>query len=152
MAYVQEVLGGAVVMKSPTVFATAENLAAATGTYGQYLVMKSIYVTRLEFMVSAAVTAGTGAPVVTFYRRPTMGSDSGRVAIGTITVPNSASVGQVIYKDVTPVLLSPGEEISMARTTQATDGGTAAGQGYYGFVAELKPESPANCTNMVASA
>lgn len=152
MAYPQEVLVGAVVMKSPTAFATAENIAAAVGIYGQYIVMKPIKVARLEFAVATAVTSGSVSAAVTFYRRVTLGSTVGQVAIGTITIPNSASVGQVIYKDVSPVTINAGEEISMARTVQAVDAGTAAGTGYYGFVAELKTETPANGSNMVASA
>lgn len=151
MAYPQEYVGGVVVANS-NAFLTAENLAAATGDYGQYNIMKPIKVTRLTFVVSSAVTAGTTAPVVTFYRRPTFGSNTGRVAIGTLTIPNSASVGQVIYKDVNPVMINAGEQISFARTVQAADGGTAAGLGFYGFMSELKTETPANSSNMVASA
>lgn len=151
MAYPQEYIGGAVTRKT-NAFDTAENLAAATGDYGQHIVMKPLKVTRLEFVVTAALTAGSTAPAVTFYRRPTLGSNTGRVAIGTLTIPNSASVGQVIYKDVNPMLVNAGEEISFARTVQAVDGGTASGTGFYGYVAELKTEVPLNSSNMVKSA
>lgn len=151
MAYVQEQLGLALLRKS-NAHDTAENLAAAGAVYGGYLVTSQVKVKRLAFYVSTAIVAGTTAPVVEFNRRPTYNSSSGEVLLGQLTIPTGTAAGKVVFKDIDPVVLNPGEELSYEHVTQAADSGTAAGAGFYAVELILDPEVDANQSNMIESA
>ena len=131
---------------------TAENLAATAAVYGGYYVMRPVKVTGFYFLVTTAVLAGTTAPVVEINRRPTPGSSSGEVQMASMTIPTASAAGKVLYKQIEPVLCYPGDEISLEHVTQAADGGTAAGIGFYGFDYEVVSEAVANCGDLVASA
>lgn len=131
---------------------TPLNLAAATGNYAACAIMTPLALNRLSFLVTTAVTSGSVAGQVAFKRYPTYNSSAGSVAIGTLTIPNAASVGQVYYKDVGYTKLNAGEQLQILIGTQAVDSGTAAGAGYVGFSYEPAPDSTGNQTNMVASA
>ncbi len=131
---------------------TAEALAAAAAVYDGFLCTRGCRVNRLMFVVTTLVAADTTAPVVEFNRRPTPGSATGEVALGTLTIPEGAAVGDVLYKDIDPVEFAPGEELSFEHTVQAADSSSAAGAGYYGYEIEDSPEEAANQTKMEASA
>ncbi len=131
---------------------TAEVLSAAAAVYGGYLVTKQCKIKRIKFYVTLLVAASTTAPVVEFNRRPTYNSSSGEIALGTLTIPNGAAVGSVYYKDIDPVVLFPGDELSFEHITQAVDASAAAGAGFYAFEIEEDPEVPANQSKMIASA
>lgn len=93
------------------------------------------------------VVAPTVTPtVVDFDRRPTAGSDSGRVLIATITIPLSLALGKVIYKDGLNHRVDPGNEVVVEVTTAST-----AGSGTFGIDVERAQETPANNTAMQAS-
>jgi hypothetical protein len=132
--------------------ATALNLAAAVGLYIGYAVHSAVSLNRLSFLVTSAVTAGSVAGQVAFKRYPTYNSTAGSVAIGTLTIPNAAAVGQVYYKDVKYVQLNAGEELAILINVQAVDAGSASGQGFVGFSYEPAPDSVGDQTNMVLSA
>ena len=131
---------------------TAEVLSASAAVYGGYLVTKQCKIKRLMFYVTTAVAADTTAPVVEFNRRPTYNNASGEILLGQLTLPDGAAAGKVYYKDISPVVLYPGDELSFEHVTQAVDGSAAAGAGFYAFEIEEDPEVPANQSNMVASA
>ena len=130
----------------------AETLTAAVAVHGEMICVRNCRVKRIMFYVETTIAANTAAPVVTFRKRPTPGSSSGQSTIGTLTIPDLTAAGKVLYKDVTPVLLEVGDSICFDHTTQATDGTSAAGGGYYAFEADDDPEDPRNCADMVASA
>lgn len=148
--YSEEYLGGAVVAKS-SAFLTAAAIGGSVADYGVFAVMEAIEVTRLMFFVSTLVASSTANEVYTFYQRPTSGSASGQVAIGTLTIPTGSTVGQVIYKDVESVKLLPGQDFAIKRTTQGTDGSSVAGAGFIGFKAFMVTEDPRNVAGMVKS-
>lgn len=149
--YSEAFMSGALVRKSGA-HDTAEVLTAAAAVYGGYIVLKQCKIKRLMFVVTTLVASDTVAAVVEFNRRPTIDSSSGEVLLGQLTIPDGSAVGAVIYKDIEPVTLVPGDELSLEHVTAATDGTAAAGAGFYGFELCDEPEQPANCSNMVASA
>lgn len=132
--------------------ATPLNLAAVVGNYVAYAVHSPIALNRISFLVTTAVTSGSVAGQVAFKRYPTYNSSAGSVAIGSLIIPNAASVGQVYYKDVKYVQLNAGEQLQVLIGVQAVDAGSAAGAGYIGFLFDPAPDSIGDQTNMVASA
>lgn len=150
MAYTESVGFGHVMPAGSGVLA-ADDLSAAAATHGEYAVMEACRVNRIYFAVSTAVAADATAPVVTFAKRVTLGSDTGAVTIGTLTIPDGTAAGSVLFKEV-DVALAAGDSIRVGNTTQAVDGAAAAGAGYYGFRLEDKPEDDANQSDLSASA
>lgn len=136
---------GSIVPKSTAVF-TAEDLSAANAVYGGFLVMKQCRIKRFLFYVTTTLNTVSAATIVV-KRRPTYNSSSGEITLGTISLPNGTAAGSVMYKDISPVTLFPGDELSFEQTGQA---GTAGG-GFYGFEIEDDPEYAANQSKMVAS-
>lgn len=147
--YTEEFLAQAIVPQSSAGL-TACSLTS-TSTYMRYLVMDSIKLTRLMGYVATAVATSTANAVVTYYQRPTFGSTSGEVAIGTLTFPTGSATGKVIYKNVESVSLLAGQELVIKVTTAGTDASAAAGAAFLGFKAMLRPEDPASMSLMVAS-
>ena len=135
---------------------TPLNLAATSAVYVSYANMVPIQLNRAYFLVTTAVTAGSVAGQVAFVRYPTYGSTAASVALGTLTIPSAASVGQVYYKDIfsstANQTVNAGESLNIWIARQAVDSGTAAGAGYVGFSFEPDPDSVGNQTNMVVSA
>ncbi len=131
---------------------TAANLAATAADWAEVQVLTPILVNRLLFSVTTTATAGLVAGAVTYYRRPTAGSNSGQVLLGTVTVANATAAGKVVYKDIESVRLNVGEGLAFRVNVQCTDNGTAAGAGFAGVEAVENAEVPANMTQMVASA
>lgn len=114
-----------------------------------FVVCDQMQVNELFFVVSTAVVS-SGNVVLTFKRRPTIGSASGEVTIGTLIIPGGAAVGKCYYKRVTPVVCAVSEQIVVEVTT-ATAGGGAAGNGM-GFVrADSDPETEANNADLILS-
>ncbi len=150
MAYPQRLSSG-IIPTTTVATLTALSLTAAATTYGRWAVTKSIMVKQILFYVTAGVTSGTVA-IINLKKHLAIGVSAGQVTIGSLSVPNSATVGQVIYKSLTPTQFNPGDEICIDVQRAATDGGTAAGAGFVDFVFDLEPEDPANVTDMTASA
>ncbi len=136
---------------SSNAFLSACNLAAATGDYGLLYQNEQVVVTRLMFIVTAAIVGETIAPVVTFYARPTIGSTASQVTLGTLTIPDLTAAGKVVYKNIESAKIPAGYTLAVAHT-QCTSSGTAAGAGFVmvkGFVAV---EDPRNNSLMILSA
>lgn len=151
MSYPRQMGLGELVRKSGA-HDTAEVVSAAAAVYGGYLVTKAVELKRFSFYVSVAIVAATTAPVVKISRRPTFNSSSGELEIARLTLPTGTAIGKVVYKDVDPYQLLPGDELSIEHVTQAADPGTAAGAGYYDAILQSGPESDANCSALLASA
>lgn len=126
------------------------NLGASSASNGEFICNKACKMKRLQFVVSeTAVVGTTTAPTVVFSRRPTPGSATGAVVVGTLTIPNGTALGKVLYKDVSPVSFAVGDAIEIAWTIAV---GSPAGAGQASFVCEENPEVPANNADMVLSA
>ncbi len=149
--YTQESHVGAIVPKSTAVF-TADDLAAAPAVYGGFLVAKQCQIKRIGFYVTVVCLAGTTAPQVEFNRRPTFNSAVGEILLGTLTIPTGTAVGTVVYKDIDPVVLFPGDELSLEHTVQAADPGAETCSGFYVFEIQDDPEVAGNQSKMLASA
>jgi hypothetical protein len=151
MSYSEEFIDKALV-PSTTNFMTACNLAASTGDYGLWYVGEQVVLTRLQLIVSTTLVADVTAPVLTFYARPTFGTTTGQVSLGTLTIPDLTAAGKILYKNIESVKVPQGYTIAVNRSTQASSSGTAAGAGFVmvkGFVAV---EDPRNVSLMIASA
>ena len=150
MSYLDKQVASAVVCFSGPL---AEDALTALGVHTQtYMVMSEIEVNRLCGFVHTLTALDTISAVVTFKRRPTFGSAAGEETIGTLVFGDALAVGKVVYKDVSPVVCYPGDEIVFEVTTAGTDSGVAAGKAVYGFEYFVRPESAANQSDMVASA
>lgn len=149
--YPNESFSGCVIPDG-TATVAAEVLTAATAVHGSYVITKQCKIKSIAFYVNVAVLAGTTAPQVRLIRRPTYGSATGQVVLGTLIIPNGAAVGSVIYKLINPVSLFPGDALTLEHTVQAADPGTPTGQGFYAFELVDDPEVVANQSKMIASA
>lgn len=113
--------------------------------------MKQV-VQRIMALVTTAVVSS--APVsVAVYSRPTHGSTSGQVLLGTLNIPGGASVGQCYYKDIADNLapVNAGQELVFSVTVAAAGGG-AAGAAIPMALVDDSPEEPLNQPNLVLSA
>lgn len=126
------------------------DLTAAAVDGDAFVFLSKMKIVRLAVTVTTA-TVSNVTIVVTFKKYLKPGDSTNAVTIGTIKIPTAATVGQTYYKDVAGVDLHAGEEL-ITEVTTAAGGGGAAGAGLPTFEAEYLPESPANQSNMVASA
>lgn len=121
---------------------------ASTGVKGEMCVGSMRLFVRSVHVVTQTANATTAA-VINFIRRPTAGSASGETTIATITVPTTATAGQVYYKDGLNVRLMPGESVVVSV-------GTAGGAGFTSFSGiinvERSTEVPGNISAMIPSA
>lgn len=143
MGYPQEIMVGAITRNS-NAHDTAEVLTAAAAVYGSYSVHAPVAVKRLSFVISTATSDLTASVV-----RLTKVSQANVTTSlsGNMTVANSLAAGKVVYKDFSAAKVGVGEKIQLEHLTQGGLGGTPAGAGFYGFIAELLPENMANETN-----
>jgi hypothetical protein len=152
MAYNERLHVGSALMWRSNAFLTAANLAATAADWAEIHCHHPVQVRRISFGITTAVTAGTTAPQVTVYRRPTAGSNSGQVLLGTLIIPNGTAAGSIVYKELESVRVKAGEGLAFRVNVQAVDGGTAAGLGFAGALVEMDPEYPGNQSLMIASA
>lgn len=148
----QNGIGAAGVLPNNTASIAPRTLTSAVAVYGSFLVFKRCKINRIGVVVTTAIVAGLTAPAITFRKRPTPGSATGQSLVGVITIPTGTAVGQVVYKDVSPVELDEGMELCIDHTVQATDSGSAAGAGLAMFEAQEDPESVKSVSNMILSA
>lgn len=130
----------------------AADVVTSTGVHGEYIAMQPCRVKRIMAYVSTLIATNLVACIVTVRKRPTPNASGSQSTIGTLTIPDTTAVGKVLYKDVTPVYLAVGESVCFDVTTAGTDGSSAAGGLQYSFLADDHPDTPANESNMVASA
>jgi len=131
---------------------TALSLVGGVADYASWYAGEQFILTRLMIIVSTTTATSTANPVVTFYARPTFGSTTGQISIGTITVPTGTAAGAILYKNVESVKIPPGYTLTARLTTQGTDASAAAGAGFVMFKGFVAPEDPRNVSLMVASA
>jgi hypothetical protein len=128
----------------------AIDIGAASGTHGEIYCKKPCKVKRVGFLLNEELAGGTSAaPTVVFRKRPTPLSSSGDSAVATLTVPDATAVGKVVYKDFSPVAFAVGDAINITWTVGT---GTPTGIGRWFLEADDDPETPANNSDMVASA
>lgn len=132
------------------VAANSDSLTAAAVHTTFKSVCSQMDVTALFALVTTAVVS-TGAVAVSFWRRPVFGSTAGQVLLGTLSIPAGTAAGKVLYKEISPTQVNPGEQISYEVTTAAAGGG-AAGAALFDLELSDSPEAHGNQLNMIASA
>lgn len=131
--------------KTETPPAVAATLAATGITARFFPGLTPVIVRGIYAIVTVAPTVT--APVINVKRRPTPGSATGEVSIGTLTIPVATAIGKCVYKVGFDTKIYPGEELVFDVTTAGTAGSATLG-------AQIDPawEVPANNTNGVLSA
>lgn len=88
----------------------------------------------MGFQVTVAI-AGATAPVLTVSVRPTFGSGTGARVVGTITIPITAVVGDVIQAVFSSdnINVNPGEEVIVECTTKGASTGSGFVTAMYEF-------------------
>lgn len=124
-----------------------ENLTAAADVHGHIVLHAPMLVKRLTFAISSAVNDLT-ASVVRMVKVSRANATS--AVSGNMTISNGAAAQRVFYKDFSPVKVGAGEKLQFEHVVLGGLGGTPAGAGYYGFIAELQPELMSNETNAIA--
>jgi hypothetical protein len=103
-------------------------------------------ITGVAVTITTAITVTSAIATVKY--RPTPGSATGEVSLGTITLPVTGSaIGKQYWKKLTPYRALPGGELVLDVTQAAT-----AGAGVVGLICGETTEIPGNVTNMVESA
>lgn len=116
----------------------------------RYLAMDSVSVTRIAVVVGTTISSAVSV-VINVKKRPTIGSSSGEVSLGTLTIPTGAAAPAVYYKDINDPAasaLAPGQEIAFDVTTASTSAGSVTPL----VRVEQDPEVAANQSALVASA
>lgn len=136
--------------------ATAD-VIETTGDAGSdqiFTVLSPITVFRVGALVTELVATDATAGIIKFDRRVTYASDTGRGDgdIGTITIPDTTAVGKIIYSEAIQIDLDAGDQIVPQVTTAGVDAGTEAGEMLYIVWYYDRHETPANQTDLVASA
>lgn len=108
---------------------TAIALEAATGDKFVFDVYEPITVVEFRVAITVLINYDTlsAAAVVALDHRVTYGSDTGRVALGSVTIPDAAPAGEQIYVDLTPTNIERGDQLVVEVTTQGAGGGSIAG-------------------------
>ncbi len=127
------------------------DIGAASGDHGELLCFRQCYLTRCSFMLTSEAASGTSvAPTVIFTKRPTPLSASSESVVCTLTVPTGTAIGKVVYKDLaTPIQFVPGDSLEISWTVGT---GTPTGIGMWHIEVNDDPETPANQSDMIASA
>ncbi len=128
------------------------DIGASNGTHGEFVCVVPCTIRQLSFAVTAENVVGSStAPYVVFTKYTTPGAGGTSTVIGTVTVPDSTTIGKVIYKDLsTAVAMSVGDVVQIKWVVGT--GGSVAGQGNAAWYCEYSPEIPGNNSDMVASA
>lgn len=133
---------------------TAIAIEAATGDKSVWTAYHPMQVSRVGVLITVAINYDTltTACVVAFDRRVTYGSDTGRVEMGRVTIPDATPIGAVIYLDIPNAQgndlgeVAAGGQVVAEVVTQGA-GGTEVGD-FQPFICwQPRAESPANNVN-----
>lgn len=123
----------------------------AAGNVAVFMVPHKCSVKECLAAVTETCSGATTTPVVKFYRRPTAGSDTGRVEIASLDLGTLAA-GKTMF-DLAGIgtALEPGEEVVVALSTPAA-GVPAAGHFRPALTVEYSPEKRSNLADLVETA
>lgn len=128
----------------------AINLGAANATHGEFVCVQPCIIKQAKASVVLENVVGTTtAPyiVLTKYTAPGAGGTS--TVVGSITVPNAATIGKVYYKSNLSTSFAIGDVIQIKHVIGT--GGTANGNAHVDWYCEADPENPGNNSDMVVS-
>lgn len=128
----------------------AVDIGAANATHGEFVCVVPCVIRAAKFAVTLENVVGTTtAPYVVLTKYTTPGAGGTATAIGTITVPNGATIGKVYYKQDLNVACAVGDVVEIKHVIGT--GGSVTGQGSVDWFCEHDPEVVGNNTDMVAS-
>lgn len=136
--------GHIVPMAAPgTIALTSTGLATPT-----YAVINQFAPSRLQAVVTTAVSGASAGSLQAIYR-PTPGSATNQVVLGTLNFTSGQAIGTCVYKDITDVgnLCAPGGQIVFNVSTLATNAGAVVA----GFDITDSPVNFKALSNCVAS-
>lgn len=122
---------------------------ASAAQVERHVAMTKLKIHRVALKVTTAIVS-TGTVVVVVKKRPTVGSGTGEVVLATLNIPAATAANKVIYKDISPASILPGDEVCFDVTTAAAGGG-AAGAGVGLLEAYAEDELPANNANFAVT-
>jgi hypothetical protein len=137
--------------------ATALAIEAAAGDKSIWTAFMPMQVERVGVLVTVAINydTPTALMVMAFDRRVTYGSDTGRVEMGRVTIPNGTAAGTVIYLNIPHAdgedsgSVMAGGQIVSEIVTQGAGGGSIAGD-FQPFIC-WQPRGEANANNLNGS-
>lgn len=126
------------------------DIGAASATHGEFICVRPCRIKQFAFVLSGELAGGTSAaPTVVFKKHPTPLSATGQSTLATLTIPDATAIGKVVYKQITPASMSVGDSIEISWTVGT---GTPTGMGFPFWLCEDMEETPANTSDMIASA
>jgi len=126
------------------------DIGASNATHGEFVCVRPCVLREAKFTVTLENVVGTDtAPyvVMTKYTTPAAGGTS--TVIGSITVPNGATIGKAYYKKDLGTAFAVGDVIEIKHVIGT--GGSVAGQGTLDWQCEDSPEVQANNSDLTAS-
>lgn len=121
--------------------AGATTTLSSTGyTTALYTVFLEPAEIRTLYCTITTTLNSTGNTVVDCYYRPTIGSTSGQVKIGTLTMVTTQAASTTVYQSVTPYIIPAGGTLIWNVSTAAS----SAGAGILSFRSQYSPEILAN--------
>lgn len=116
-------------------------------TTGDKLSFSFALPTKVLRVVCTITTQNTvTAAVIALDRRPTYGSDTGRVEVKQVTMPIAAVVGKAVYSTLINQIFQPGEQLMIELITAST-----AGAAHIDIIVEQAWEEPLNLANGIQS-
>jgi hypothetical protein len=127
---------------------TAGLLSAVVDPIAAVVPYRMGYQPVMTVAIYGLVTVATTVTVATvqFKFRPTMGSATGEIVIGTLNFPIGTAINTMVYKTVDNVKCLPGGEIVASVTVAAT-----AGAAHLGVLVSPNWDSPGNNLKMLRS-
>ncbi len=117
---------------------------SGTGVHGtSHLVGAGMSYNRAMAHVSVVTV---GAATVLIKRRPLFGSATGESVLATLLIPAATVAGTIVYQDIDPVNLDPGDEIVSEVTVAAT-----SGSAHYMHEVEEHSDQPSEQADMLKS-
>lgn len=133
---------------------TALAIEAAVGDKSIFNVKEPVTVNRVGIQVTVPINYDTPTAlcVCALDRRIAFGSDTGRVELDTITIPDGTPAGTVIYADFGDTNLDVGDQLVFEVKTQGAGGAGIAGDYEPFFCYRPRAETPANQSEQTVSA
>lgn len=128
----------------------ALDIGAANATHGEFVCVQPCVMREAKFTVTLENVVGTTtAPYVVLTKYAGPGASGASSVIGTITVPNGATIGKSYYKSNLSTAFAVGDVVQVKWVIGT--GGSVAGQGNVDWKCEIDPEIAGNNADMVAS-
>ena len=128
----------------------AVDIGAANATHGEFVCVRPCIIRSAKVAVTLEAVVGTStAPYVILKHYPTPGAGGSATTVATITVPDTAAIGKVYYKNNLSQACAVGDVIQISHVIGT--GGSVAGQVNVDWMCEDDPEVVGNNSDMVAS-